>query len=127
MEVACTSLCSKSVVMLTKATSKMELSIHWITKEPFLEMFLLVVLNTNEIPTKKTNKINVNQQIYFLTLSQDVYEKYTINQHIIIERLGYFVNETTYFDVSGIENNSFLRRRQNFHGLTIPAFTGNKL
>jgi hypothetical protein len=113
--------------MLTKETSKMELSIHWITQEPYSEIFLLVVLNTNQIPTNKTNKINMNQQIYFLTLSQDVYEKYTINQHIIIERLGYFVNETTYFDASGIENNSFLRRRQNFHGLTIPAFTGNKL
>ena len=112
--------------MLTKATSKLELSTNWVTQEPYLEMFLLVVLNTNEIPTKKTNKINVNQQIYFLTLSQDVYEKYTINQQIIIERLGYFVNDT-YFDITGIENNSFLRRRQNFHGLTIPAFTGNKI
>ena len=112
--------------MLTKGTSKMELSIHWITQELYLEFFLLVVLNTNEIPTKKTNEININQQIYFLTLSQDVYEKYTINQQIIIKRLGYFVNGT-YFDVSGIENNSFLKRRQNFHGLTIPAFTGNKV
>ena len=113
--------------MLTKATSKMELSIHWITtQEPYLEMFLLVILNTNEIPTKKTNEININQQIYFLTLSQDVYEKYTINQEIIIERLGYFVNDT-YFDNTGIENNSFLRRRQNFHGLKIPAFTGKKV
>ena len=111
--------------MLTKETSKMELSINWITQEHYIEMFLLVVLNTNEIPTKKTNEINMNQQIYFLTLSQDVYEKYTINQQIIIERLGYFVNDT-YFDITGIENNSFLRRRQNFHGLTIPAFTGNK-
>ena len=112
--------------MLTKATSKMELSIHWINQEPYLEMFLLVVLNTNEIPNKKTNEINLNQQIYFLTLSQDVYEKYTINQEILIERLGYFVNGT-YFDITGIENNSFLRRRQNFHGLKIPAFTGNKV
>ena len=112
--------------MLTKETSKMELSINWITQEPYLEMFLLVVLNTNEIQTKKTNKINMNQQIYFLTLSQDVYEKYTISRQIIIERLGYFVNNT-YFDITGIENNSFLRRRQNFHGLTIPAFTGNKV
>ena len=112
--------------MLTKETSKMELSINWVTQEPYLEMFLLVVLNTNEIQTKKTNKINMNQQIYFLTLARDVYEKYTINQEIIIERLGYFVNDT-YFDITGIENNSFLRRRQNFHGLTIPAFTGNKV
>ena len=104
----------------------MELSINWVTQEPYLEMFLLVVLNTNEIQTKKTNKINMNQQIYFLTLSQDVYEKYTISRQIIIERLGYFVNNT-YFDITGIENNSFLRRRQNFHGLTIPAFTGNKV
>ena len=112
--------------MLTKATSQLELSINWITQEPYLEMFLLVILNTNEIPTKKTNEININQQIYFLTLSQDVYEKYTINQEIIIERLGYFVNDT-YFDNTGIENNSFLRRRQNFHGLKIPAFTGKKV
>ena len=68
----------------------------------------------------------MNQQIYFLTQSQDVYEKYTINQQIIIEKLGYFVNDT-YFDITGIENNSFLRRRQNFHGLAIPAFTGSKV
>ena len=104
----------------------MELSINWVIQDPYVEMFLLVVLNTTKIPTKKTNKININQQIYFLTLSQDVYEKYTINQQIIIKRLGYFVNKT-YFDVTSIENNSFLRRRQNFHGLAIPAFTGYKV
>ena len=73
---------------------------------------------------KKTNEININQQIYFLTLSLNIYEKYTVNQQIIVEKLGFFVNDT-YFDVTGIENNSFLRRRQNFHGLRIPAFTGN--
>ena len=89
-------------------------------------MFVLVILSNSEIPTANTNEINMNQQIYFLTLSKDVYEKYTINQQIIVERLGYFVNDT-YFDVTGVENNSFLRRRQNFHGLTIPAFTGNKV
>ena len=102
------------------------MSINWITQEPYLEMFLLVMLSTDEIPTIEANEININQQIYFLTLSLDIYEKYTINQQIIVEKLGYFVNDT-YFDVSGIENNSFLRRRQNFHGLTIPAFTGNKV
>ena len=67
-------------------------------------------------------KINIDQQIYFLTPSMNLYEKYTINNQLIQQKLGHFVNGD-YIPEELIEQN-FVKRRQNFHGTQIIALTG---
>ena len=37
-------------------------------------------------------RINIDQQIYFLTPFLELYEKYTINNELIQQKLGHFVD-----------------------------------
>ena len=51
----------------------------------------------------------------------DLYEKYTINNELIQQKLGHFV-DGTYIPEEMIEQN-FLKRRKNFHGSKLVALT----
>ena len=73
--------------------------------------FLLVISQDNGF-LDKNEEINIDQQIYFLTPSLDLYEKYTINNQLIQQKLGRFV-DGIYIPEESIEQN-FLKRRQNF-------------
>ena len=66
-------------------------------------------------------KINIDQQIYFLT-SLGLYEKYKINNELIQQKVGCFV-DGIYIPEESIEQN-FLKRRQNFHGTQLIALAG---
>ena len=66
-------------------------------------------------------RINIDQQIYFLTPFLELYEKYTINNELIQQKLGHFV-DGMYIPEELIEQN-FLKRRQNFHGSKLIAVT----
>ena len=67
-------------------------------------------------------KINIDQQIYFLTTSRNLYEKYTINNILIQQKLGHFV-DGMYVPEESIEQN-IMKRRQNFHGSKLIALAG---
>ena len=67
-------------------------------------------------------KINIDQQIYFLTPSIGLYEKYKINNELIQQKVGCFV-DGIYIPEESIEQN-FLKRRQNFHGTQLIALAG---
>ena len=67
-------------------------------------------------------KINIDQQIYFLTTSLNLYEKYTINNILIQQKLGHFV-DGMYVPEESIEQN-IMKRRQNFHGSKLIALAG---
>ena len=104
-------------ISLIKATSKKDLSLNWISKQPYSEQNLLVLFkNTNE-----TEKININQQIYILNFGLQLLEKYVINNQVIERKLGHFVGKS-YVPEELIEE-SFLKRRMNFNGSTIIALT----
>ena len=104
-------------ISLIKAMSIKDLSLNWISKQPYSENFLLVLFkNVNE-----TEKININQQIYILTLGLQLFEKYVINNQIIQNKLGHFAGES-YVPEELIED-LFLKRRMNFQGSTIIAMT----
>ena len=104
-------------ISLIKATSKKDLSLNWISKQPYSQQNLLVLFkNTNE-----TEKININQQIYILNFGLQLFEKYVINNQVIERKLGHFVGES-YVPEELIEE-SFLKRRMNFNGSTIIALT----
>ena len=66
-------------------------------------------------------KINIDQQIYFLT-SLGLYEKYKINNELIQQKVGCFL-DGIYIPDESIEQN-FLKRRQNFHGTQLIALAG---
>ena len=111
-------------VALTKASSLIGLSLRWVEDEPFLQNNLLYLLETEEIPNE-SDRININQQIYFLTSSLNLYEKYTINGKIIVQRLGHFLDDK-YQPMNGIDE-IFLKRRQNFHGVTMVTLTAHRI
>ena len=68
-------------------------------------------------------RINIDQQIYFLTPFLELYEKYTINNELIQQKLGNFA-DGIYIPEESIEQN-FMKRRQSFHGSKLIAFAGN--
>ena len=76
--------------MLTRATSTNNLPLKWV-KETMRrnETFLLVIFSEKEVFTEN---IKIDQQIYFLTMSYDIFEKYKVNGHLVRRKLGRFVN-----------------------------------
>ena len=68
------------------------------------------------------NTINIDQQIYFLIEETfGIFEKYTVNNHAIIKRLGQF-DGNIFKPANGIESN-FLKRRANFQGTKLIGMT----
>ena len=107
-------------IKLTKLMSKENSTLDWINQLNYTEKFLLLIIE-NEDYLEWDEKINIDQQIYFLTPSMDLYEKYTINNEIVKQKLGYFF-EGIYIPEELIEQN-FLKRRQNFHGSKLIALS----
>ena len=87
---------------LTKTSSLNDLFLNWIDEKPYEKMFLLLI-EDQWMPNSSAN-IGINQQIYLLTNNFEVHEKYTVNKHIVINKLGYFLNETFVFEkgITGI-------------------------
>ena len=69
--------------------------------------------------------IKINQQIYFLTSSNKLYEKYVVNGNIVKRMLGYISNGI-YFPMKSLEQ-QYIRRRQDFQGLEMIAMTEEAL
>ena len=77
-------------IEILKFSAKTDLIVNWIGQNPFLEEFVLVLLTKNE-PIPNEN-ISINQQIYFLTSSLEVFEQYIINEHTILQKVGHYSN-----------------------------------
>ena len=107
-------------VILTKKMSILDLYIKWIYDNPYQEMFALVILE-EEIIDQQEN-IDLNQEIYFLTPSHEVYERYVINNLIITRKLGYFKN-SEYVPKKEFHENA-MKRRADFYGVELVALTG---
>ena len=76
--------------MLTRAASTNNLPLKWVQNTMRgNETFLLVIFSETEVSTEN---VNIDQQIYFLTKSYDIFEKYKINGHLVRRKLGRFVN-----------------------------------
>ena len=77
-------------VMLTRAASRHNLALKWV-KETMRrnETFLLVICSETAVSAQN---INIDQQIYFLATSYDIFEKYKINGHLVRRKLGRFLN-----------------------------------
>ena len=100
--------------------SKEGFKLEWIDKPKYTENFLLEIIVNDEY-LGGDEKINIDQQIYFLTQSLDLYEKYTINNELVRQKLGHFV-DGIYIPEEFIEEN-FWKRRGNFHGSELIALT----
>jgi hypothetical protein len=76
--------------MLTRVASTNNLPLKWV-KDTMRrnETFLLVIFSETEVSTEN---VNIDQQIYFLTKSYDIFEKYKINGHLVRRKLGRFFN-----------------------------------
>ena len=107
-------------VTIIKSMSDEGVALDWNEGLQFSKNFLLVISQDDGF-LDKNEEINIDQQIYFLTPSLDLYEKYTINNQLIQQKLGRFV-DGIYIPVESIEQN-FLKRRQNFHGSKLIALT----
>ena len=105
-------------ITLTKAMAQKGLSLHWVKKFSDSENFLLVLLQEHDIMFEN---IQINQQVYFLTPSLELFEKYIVNEQIIVQKLGHFVDELYVPNISADEN--VIKRRQNFHGYEMIAVT----
>lgn len=110
----------ESKITLIKSLSEKGSTLNWVDKLWYSKNFLLVISQDDGLLDGNEN-INIDQQIYFLTLSLDLYEKYTINNKLIQQKLGHFV-DGMYIPEESIEQN-FLKRRQNFHGFELIALT----
>ena len=107
-------------ITLIKSTSEKGLTLNWINEFQCSKTFLLIISQADSL-LDVNEEINIDQQIYFLTPSLDLYEKYIINNQLIQQKLGYFVGGT-YVPEESIEQN-FLKRRHNFHGSKLIALT----
>ena len=87
---------------LTKKSSSNNLFLSWIDENPYERMFLLLI-EDQWMPNSSAN-IEINQQIYLLTNTFEVHEKFTVNKHIVMNKVGYFLNETFVFEkgITGI-------------------------
>ena len=107
-------------ITLIKSTSEKGLTLDWVNEFQYSNTFLLIVCQDDYLFDRNID-INIDQQIYFLTPSLGLYEKYTINNQLIQQKLGHFVGDM-YIPEESIEQN-FLKRRQNFHGSKLIALT----
>ena len=107
-------------ITLIKSTSEKGLTLNWINEFQCSKTFLLIISQADSL-LDVNEEINIDQQIYFLTPSLDLYEKYIINNQLIQQKLGHFVGGT-YIPEESIEQN-FLKRRHNFHGSKLIALT----
>jgi hypothetical protein len=79
-------------IEILKLSAKTDLIVNWNGQNPFLEEFVLVLLTDNELTPNEN--ISINQQIYFLTSSLEVFEQYIINEHTILKKMGHYSNNT---------------------------------
>ena len=108
-------------IKFIKLMSNKGFKLEWIDKPKYTEKFLLDIIENDEY-LGGDEKINIDQQIYFLTQSLDLYEKYTINNELVRQKLGHFV-DGIYIPEEFIEEN-FWKRRGNFHGSELIALVG---
>ena len=81
---------------LTKESSFNNLFLNWIDENPYKKDFLLII--EDQWISNSEDDIEINQQIYFLTNTFEIYEKYAVNYHIVINKVGYFNNATFVFE-----------------------------
>lgn len=112
-------------VALTKAMSKNDVSLEWIDQFTFKEKFLLVLYQDGKLFASGEESTYIDQQIFYLTTNLDLYEKYTINNELVQQKLGNF-DENLYRPLESVEQN-YLKRRQNFHGSTFIAMAEDEL
>ena len=86
------SLSKEEKVIISKESSKINLFLEWIKEMPYERKFILFLLDQSV--TDIEENIDINQQIYFLTASFEIYENYVINHHTILRKLGFFQNAT---------------------------------
>ena len=93
-------LTKETKVMLTRAVSRLNLSLKWVKTLRRNETFLLVIFSETAVSAEN---VNIDQQIYFLAKSYDIFEKYKINGHLVRRKLGRFLNN----DYQGESNCNF--------------------
>ena len=69
-------------VALAKMMAQTGLFLRWVDQLSTSETFLLVLLQDHEI----FDNILINQQVYFLTPSLHLFEKYIVNNKIIVQK-----------------------------------------
>ena len=105
-------------ISLAKSMNENGISLRWVEESISSEKFLLILYSDDSI---QSENIKINQQFYFFSKSMELFEKYAVNNHVIEQKLGY-VSNNSYFPTEFVEQ-SFLRRRKNFHGLEMLAMT----
>jgi hypothetical protein len=85
---------------LTKESSLNNIFLNWIDENPYEKEFLLII--EDQWMSNSGDDIEINQQIYFLTNTFEIHEKYMVNNHIVINKVGYF-NDTTFVFEKGIK------------------------
>ena len=90
---------------LTKESSLNNLFLNWIDENPYRKKVLLMI--DDQWMSNSADDIEINQQIYFLTNIFEIHEKYTVNNHIVINKVGYF-NNTTFVFEKGIKGINYL-------------------
>ena len=90
---------------LIKESSLNNLFLNWIDEKPYEKMFLLII--EDQWMPNSTGNIEINQQIYLLTNTYEVHEKYTVNNHTVMNKVGYFNSENFVFEtgMTGIKYN----------------------
>ena len=82
-------------IKFIKLMSNKGFKLEWIDKPKYTEKFLLDIIENDEY-LGGDEKINIDQQIYFLTQSLDLYEKYKINNELIRQKLVTLLMAFTY-------------------------------
>ena len=88
-----------------------------------ISLFLILQDNQFDEILAKLN-VEINQGVYFFKIStQEMYEAYMINNVHVKKQLGHINTKYTKFIWENNVNPNFIKRRSNFHGLTLKAMT----
>ena len=96
------------------------------------QMPLVLILQEHEFDRiYHTTEIEIDQAVYFFKIStSEVFETYTINNVKVKQKLGYIDEKTNEFLWENYVSTNFIKRRSNFHGLSINVvceFLGNSM
>ena len=120
----------KALVYMNENEPKIEDIQQRLEKQDHIELILMLTDNKfNEI--YETLEVEIDQPVYFYkTSTQEIFEKYVINNKDVRSKLGSISNKKKQFLWEKDVNPNLILRRANFHGLRLKAmveFSGSSM
>ena len=116
-------------MMVTQFQITLQLLIEALEGQFMIILMLEKEENFNEL--YESLEIQINQPVYFYKMpTKELFETYSINNQKIKRKLGFISSKNTNFFWENNISSNFIKRRSNFHGLTLKVmveFSGSSM